>query len=77
MNGELGLLLPMNPSADRVVEGYVVVGDKRAAGGGGAETAQADALRCGIGDERTGAAKKFEAGNLADLAVEGNGAAFR
>ena len=73
LDGELGLLLPVNPSADGVVEGHIVVGNKRAAGGGGTEAAQADALRCGVGDERTGAAEELEAGNLADLAVEGDG----
>jgi hypothetical protein len=69
LNGEFGLLLPVDPAADGVVEGYVVVGDKRAAGGGGAEAAQADSLGGGVGDERTGTAEKLEAGNLSDLAV--------
>ena len=76
MNGELGLLLPVNPAADGIVEGHVVVDDECAAGGGGAEAAQADSLGCGVGDERTGTAEELEAGNLADLAVESDGRRF-
>ncbi len=72
VNGELGLLLPMNPSADGVVEGHVVFSDQRAAGGGGTQAAQADALRGGIGHQRTGAAEQLDAGKLAQLIVHGD-----
>ena len=34
LNSELGLLFPVNPSADGVVEGHVVLCDEGAAGGG-------------------------------------------
>ena len=73
LDGELGLLLPVNPSAERVVERHIVFGDERAAGGGGTQAAQADALRGGIGDQRTGAAEELDAGKLAQLIVEGDG----
>ena len=72
VDGELGLLLPVNPSADGVVEGHIVFGDQRAAGGGGTEAAQADALRGGIGHQRTGAAEQLDAGKLAQLAIHGD-----
>ena len=57
LDGELGLLLPVNPTAERVVERDIVFGDQSAAGRGGTEGAKADSLRGGIGDERTGAAR--------------------
>ena len=70
-DGELGLLLPVNPSAERIVERHIVLGDEGAAGGGGTESAKADALRSGIGDERAGTAEKLDAGKLAQLVIEG------
>jgi hypothetical protein len=73
LDGELRLLLPMNPSADGVVEGHIVLGDEGAAGRSGAEAAYADSLRGGIGNERTGAAEHFNAGQLAHLVVQGDG----
>ena len=71
-DGELGLLLPVNPAAERVVERDIVFGDEGAAGGGGTEGAKADSLRSGIGDERAGAAKELDAGKLAQLVIEGD-----
>ena len=60
----------MNPAAERIVERDIVFGDQRAAGGGGTEGAKADSLRGRIGDERAGAAKQLDAGELAELIVE-------
>ena len=46
--------------------------DEGAAGGSRAKSADADALRRGIGDERTGAAEELYAGKLAELVVHGD-----
>ena len=63
----------MNPAAERVVERDIVFGDQSAAGGGGTESAKTDSLRGGIGDERAGTAKELDAGQRAQLIVEGDG----
>ena len=73
MDGELGPFLPVDPATDGVVQRNVVLGHQGAAGGGGSQAAQANALRRGVGDERTGAAEKLDAGKLAHLIVEGDG----
>ena len=70
-DGELGLLLPVNPSAERIIERDIVLGNESAAGGSGTESAKADALRSGIGHERAGTAEKLDAGKLAQLVIEG------
>ena len=72
-NGELRLLVPVDPSAQRIVERLIVFRDQSAAGGGGTEAAQADALRGGVGDQRTRSAVELHARKLAHLAVEGDG----
>ena len=63
----------MYPATDRIVEGNVIFCDQGAAGGCGAETSQTDALRGGVGDQRTGAAEQLHAGKLAQFAVERDG----
>ena len=70
VDGERGLLLPVDPAAERVVEGHILLRDECAASGGGTEAAQADALRRGIGNERWRAAEEFDAGKLPELIVE-------
>ena len=70
VDGEGGDLVPVDPAAEGVVEGGVVGEDEGAAGGGGAEAAQRDALAGGVLHARAGAAVEFEAGLLAQLVVE-------
>ena len=63
----------MDPPANGIVERHIFHGEQGAAGGGGAEAAQAESLRGGVGDERAGAAEELDAGQLAELAIEGKG----
>ena len=51
LDGQLWLLLPVNPVGEGVVERNVILGDEGAAGGSGAESSEAQALGGGIGDE--------------------------
>ena len=69
----MGLLGPVDVAAERVVERGAVFEDKRAAGGGGAEAAERDALAGGVGDAGGCAAVELEAGVLAEGFVEGDG----
>src|SRR5580704_2133649 len=62
--------VPVNPSAEGIVHGDVVLEDEGAAGCGGAETAQGNALAGGILYARAGTAEEFEAGLLTELVVE-------
>ena len=70
VDGLGGDFVPVDPAAEGIVHGDVVLKDERAAGGGGAEAAQRDALAGGVLHARTGAAEEFEAGLLAELVVE-------
>ena len=65
-----GDFVPVDPSAEGIVHGDVVLEDEGAAGGSGAEAAQRYALAGGVLHARTGAAEEFEAGLLAELVVE-------
>jgi hypothetical protein len=60
---------PVNPAAEGVVEGDAGGEDERAAGGGGAESAERDALAGGVGDPGAGAPEEFEARVLAEAFV--------
>ena len=69
----MGLLGPVDVAAKGIVERGAVFEDKRAAGGGGAEAAERDALAGGVGDAGGCAAVELEAGVLAEGFVEGDG----
>ena len=68
-----GDFVPVDPSAEGIVQGDVVLEDEGAAGGGGAEAAERDALTGGVLDAGAGAAEEFEAGLLAEFVVERDG----
>jgi hypothetical protein len=68
-----GDFVPVDPSAEGVIHGDVVLEDEGSAGRGGSESAQGDALTGRILNARTGAAEEFEAGLLAEFVVEGDG----
>ena len=73
LDRQFGLLLPVNPPSYGVVQRHVVLGDQGAAGGGGTEAAQADALRGGVGHQGAGAPEQLDAGKLTQPSVEGDG----
>ena len=68
-----GNFVPVDPAAEGIVHGDAVLEHEGAAGGGGAEAAQGDALAGGVLDARTGAAEELEAGLLAQFVVERDG----
>ncbi len=61
---------PVDPAAKGTVQGDAVPQDQRAAGAGGPETAQRDALRGGIGDQGRCAAEEREARKQAQAIVD-------
>jgi hypothetical protein len=63
----------VNPSAEGIVKRHTIFDDQGAAGRGGPEAAQADALRGGVSHQRAGAPEKLHAWNLPQLAVESDG----
>ena len=65
--------VPVDPTAEGVVHGNVVLKDERAASGRGPESAQRNALAGWVLNARTGAAEEFEACLLAELIVQRNG----
>ena len=72
LDGQLRLFLPVNPSADGIVQRHIVFSDQGAAGRGGTQAAQADSLRRGIGHQRTRPAEHLHAGKLAQFVVQGH-----
>ena len=63
----------MDPATHGIIERDVVGCDQGAAGRRGAQPAEADALRGGIGDQRRRAAEQLDPGKRAHLSVHGDG----
>jgi len=61
---------PVDPAAEGIVEGDAVPENHCAAGAGGTQSAQGDALRAGIGDQAGGAAEETEPRQQAEAVVE-------
>ena len=70
VDGLGGNLVPVDPAAEGIVHGDVVLEDEGAAGRSRAEATQGDALAGGVLHARAGAAEEFETGLLAEFVVE-------